>query len=174
MAIELLFLFFGKLNIRLAKSRNYQISNQGLTVSDYPISDSRKTTGCPTLQISFSQICKFAAFRKCDTLRIRNLRTQYFQLFVDLKFLQVRKYILFLLTNIAYCGEPPPVASPLTTRRVRASVYEGTSLLTVHTVDPHTVDRSCTPYIQCLYGINFNQSTALSLITSPCTGLLHW
>jgi hypothetical protein len=39
---------------------------------------------------------------------------------------------------------PPP---PFTTRCVRASIYEGTSLLTVHTVDPHTVDRSCTPYI---------------------------
>jgi hypothetical protein len=39
------------------------------------------------------------------------------------------------------------VESPHTTRRVRAGVYEGTSLLTVHTVDPHTVDRSCTPYI---------------------------
>jgi hypothetical protein len=38
-------------------------------------------------------------------------------------------------------------ASPLTTRRVRASVYEGTSPLTVHTVDPHTADRSCNPYI---------------------------
>jgi hypothetical protein len=31
--------------------------------------------------------------------------------------------------------------------RAPASVYEGTSLLTVHTVDPHTVDRSCAPYI---------------------------
>ncbi len=49
--------------------------------------------------------------------------------------------------KLEYCGEPPPGASPLTTRRVRASVYEGTSRLTVHTVDPHTVDRSCTPYI---------------------------
>ncbi len=81
------------------------------------------------------------------------------------------KWIFFYSGKILICGEHPLGASPLTTRRVRASVYEGTSLLTVHTVDPHTVDRSCTPYIQCLYGINFNQSTALSLITSPCSGL---
>jgi hypothetical protein len=32
--------------------------------------------------------------------------------------------------GITYCcGEPPPGASPLATRRVRASVYEGTSPL---------------------------------------------
>jgi hypothetical protein len=53
----------------------------------------------------------------------------------------------FINAQLYYCGEPRPWASPLTTRGVRASVYEGTSRLTVHTVDPHTVDRSCTPYI---------------------------
>jgi hypothetical protein len=59
--------------------------------------------------------------------------------------------VTFLMYRIPYVSKKthskiPLVASPLTTGRVRASVYEGTSLLTVHTVDPHTVDRSCTPY----------------------------
>ncbi len=40
--------------------------------------------------------------RKCGTLRICNLRIHYFLWFADLKLLQIRKYILFLLKKIAY------------------------------------------------------------------------
>ncbi len=39
-------------NIWMANSRNYRISDQGLSLSDYPISDSQKTIGCPPLFIT--------------------------------------------------------------------------------------------------------------------------
>ncbi len=48
------------------------------------------------------QMWHLRIFRKCDTLQICDLWTQLFFYLRDLKLLQIRKYILYLIANIAY------------------------------------------------------------------------